>query len=306
MNTQTAVDRFLEYCQIEKGKSPKTLENYRHYLSRFLKFTKNIPLEKITPQVIRTYRLFLHTLKNEQGQTLSAKTQNYHLIALRAMLKYLQKIDQKTISPEKIELIKQPARLPDFLEHDEILQLLSFQPNPKNINEIRDYAIIHLLFSTGLRVSELTNLQREDISQVRQEIAITGKGGKTRLVFLSPTSLNAINQYLKMRRDIHPKLFVSHHRKHNQVTPLTARSIQRIIKKIGKITGLTKKITPHTLRHSFATDLLINGADLRSVQSLLGHSSITTTQIYTNLTDQHLKEIHQKYHGKKQRVESRE
>jgi len=299
MNAQTAINQFLEYCQIEKGKSPKTLENYRHYLNRFLKFTKNIPIEKISSQVVRTYRLYLHTLKDGHNENLSAKTQNYHLIALRAMLKYLHKNDIKTISPEKIELIKQPSHLPEFLEHDEIKQFLSYQPNLKNISEVRDYAIINMLFSTGLRVSELAGLNREDVSQIRNEMAITGKGGKTRIVFLSAECLEALNQYQKLRRDLNPRLFVSHHRKNNIVTPLTVRSIQRIIKKIGKITGITKKITPHTLRHSFATDLLINGADLRSVQSLLGHSSITTTQIYTNLTDQHLKEIHGKYHNKK-------
>lgn len=298
MKLQDAINRFLEYCQIEKGKSQKTLENYEHYLTRFLNFTKNISVAKITPKTIRTYRLHLLTIQNPDNETIAVKTQNYHLIALRSLLKFLQKNDVPTLSPEKIELIKQHHQLPIFLEKDEVEQLLALKANPKNLSELRDIAILHLLFSTGLRVSELAKLTKEDISSKRQEISITGKGGKSRVVFLSPLAIETMQHYIQARQDINPHLFVSHHRKNNQVDPLTPRSIQRIIKKLGKKAGIVKKITPHILRHSFATDLLINGADLRSVQSLLGHSSITTTQIYTHLTDKHLKEVHDKFHHK--------
>jgi site-specific recombinase XerD len=296
MLLKQAIDQFLEYLQIDKNKSPKTLENYSHYLSRFLNFTKNIEVSTITPKTIRTYRLHLHTYKNHREETISPKTQNYHMIALRAFFKYLHKIDIDCISAEKIELAKITKNLPDFLEKDEITQIISQKADPKKINEVRDIAILHTLFSTGLRVSELVKLTRDDISHQREEIAITGKGGKSRIVFLSPLAIDFIKQYLTMRQDINLSLFVNHWQK-NQVSPLTPRSVQRIIKKIAQKAGVVKKVTPHTLRHSFATDLLINGADLRSVQSMLGHSSITTTQIYTNLTDKHLKEIHQKFHN---------
>lgn len=299
MKLSTAIQQFLEYCQIERGKSHKTLENYRHYLHRFLHFTKDLQVSQIDGRIIRTYRLYLNNLKNNKDEHFSAKTQNYHLIALRTFLKYLQKNDIPVYSPEKIELIKITQTLPSFLEQEEIEQLIAIEPNIKNITEVRDSAIIKIFFSTGLRVSELAKITRDDISNQRQEIAVTGKGGKTRVVFISDQAMTSIELYLKMRSDICPSLFVNHYRKNNNTNPLTVRSLQRIIKKAGKKAGIVKKITPHTLRHSFATDLLINGADLRSVQSLLGHSSVTTTQIYTHLTDQHLKEVHDKFHNKK-------
>ncbi len=298
MQLEPAIKQFLEYLQIEKGKSPKTIENYTHYLSRFLNFTKNISVSKITSKTIRTYRLHLYTYKTKKEETISTKTQNYHLIALRSFLKYLQKNDIKSVSPEKIELIKIKQDLPEFLEKSEIEQLLNLKPDTKKISQIRDTAILHTLFSTGLRVSEIAKLTRENISNQRQEISITGKGGKSRIVFLSPQATEWIKTYLQQRQDTDPGLFVNHYQKY-QTKPLTVRSIQRIIKKLAQKAGIVKKVTPHTLRHSFATDLLINGADLRSVQSMLGHSSITTTQIYTNLTDKHLKEVHDKFHHKK-------
>lgn len=299
MKLSQSIKSFLEYCQLEKGKSPKTLENYSHYLNRFLHFTKDINISAIDEKKIRTFRLHLLTHKNIRGESISQKTQNYHLIALRSFLKYLQKKDIPSFSPEKIELIKEKNTPPAFLEQSEVEQLLSIYAQPKNILDLRDRAILHTLFSTGLRVSELTKLQKENLSSERQEICVTGKGGKSRIVFLSDHCFQSINQYLAKRQDINPYLFVSHHQKHQHATVLTPRSIQRIIRKSAKKAGLVKKVTPHTLRHSFATDLLINGADLRSVQSLLGHSSITTTQIYTHLTDKHLKEIHQKFHRQK-------
>ena len=297
MKLSNAINLYLEYCQIEKGKSAKTLENYNHYLKRFLKFCGDINVSKITPKIIRTYRLHLLTFKNINHDTISKKTQNYHLIALRSFLKYLQKNDIPSFSPEKIELIKQKTNLPDFLKAEEIIQLLNYHSDKKNILDFRNKAIINTLFSSGMRVSELVALKKENFSTKNNEIAINGKGGKNRIVFLSPVAIESIKQYLSMRKDIDPSLFVSHNRKNNLTSQLTPRSIQRIIKISAKKAGLVKKVTPHTLRHSFATDLLINGADIRSVQSLLGHSSITTTQIYTHITDKHLKETHQKFHS---------
>ncbi|MBU0648017.1 tyrosine-type recombinase/integrase [Patescibacteria group bacterium] len=299
MKLSKAIDRFIEYCQIEKGKSKKTIENYQHYLSRFLNFTKDINTDTINAKIIRTYRLHLLTFKNYQNETISTKTQNFHLIALRAFLKYLQKTDVKSYSPEKIELIKHQNNLPQFLENDEIQQIINLPYNNKNIIETRNQAIIQALFSTGLRVSELVRLTKDDIGTKRQEISITGKGGKNRLVFLSEEALDSIREYLNHRKDTDPHLFVNHYRRHNHTTRLTPRSVQRIIKKTAQKAGITKPVTPHTLRHTFATDLLVNGADIRSVQSLLGHSSITTTQIYTHLTNKQLKEIHQKFHHQK-------
>ncbi len=299
MKLSQSIDQFIEYCQLEKGKSKKTIENYSHYLGRFLNFTKNINVSEIDEKKIRTFRLHLLTHKNTHQESISQKTQNYHLIALRSFLKFLQKKDIPSFSPEKIELIKEKKEPPEFLEQEEIDQLLTTFKDAQDIQNLRDNAILQTLFSTGLRVSELIKLTKENLGFDRQEISVTGKGGKTRVVFLSDNCFQTIKRYLAIRKDINPYLFVSHHKKNQNTSVLTARSIQRIIRKTAKKAGLVKKVTPHTLRHSFATDLLINGADLRSVQSLLGHSSITTTQIYTHLTDKHLKEVHQKYHRQK-------
>ncbi len=314
------VIEFLEYCEIGKNQSQRTLQNYNHYLDRFEKFAfsngvkevKNIDIE-----LVRKYRLFLNRLVDEFGRNLKLITQNYHLIALRAFLKYLSKQDVKTLAPEKIELPKNPARQVDFLEPEELERLLkATAQEPEEILRIRDFAILQTLFSTGLRVSELASLRKDSINLDRGEFTVRGKGSKLRMVFLSPDAVDAIKKYLAKRKDNNKAMFVSHSNVGNTVekeiasqsassadkgfniTGLTPRSVQRVIKKYCRAAGIIKKVTPHTLRHSFATDLLRNGADIRSVQSLLGHSSITTTQIYTHITNQGLREIHKKYHGK--------
>ncbi len=287
--------QFLEYLEIEKNRSQKTIENYDHYLKRFIEFASSKGIKKpeeINLELIRQYRLFLNRFKNQKGESLKKITQNYHIIALRAFLKYLTKRDIKTLAPEKIELGKIEERTVNFLTEKELEKLLE-APELFGKNELikkRDKAILETLFSTGLRVSELVSLRCDQINLEKGEFTILGKGGKVRLVFLSPFAKKAIYEYLKVRKDSSPLLF-----------PLSQRSIQRIVAKYGKLAGIVKKVTPHILRHSFATDLLSSGADLRSVQSLLGHSSITTTQIYTHVTDKHLKEIHKAFHGRRRK-----
>lgn len=336
------VRQFLEYCEVERGKAAKTVENYQHYLQRFLdwanksdiKNPKDINLEKV-----KKYRLYLNRLANKKSETLKKKTQNYHIIALRAFLKYLAKQDIKSLSPEKIELAKEEDREICFLEEDELERLLTAPENPKNrLLELRDKTILEVLFSTGLRVSELVNLNRDKINLKKKEFSVMGKGGKIRLVFLSDRAQKALSDYLTMRKDKEKAVFANHvtcnikhatkenaniklnnknhglkansHPSRRERTEaeklmansrLTPRSIQRIIKKYAIRAGITKKVTPHTLRHSFGTDLLRGGADLRAVQQLLGHSSIATTQIYTHVTDQHLKDVHQAFHGKRRK-----
>lgn len=321
---QKYVMEFLEFCEIGKNQSRKTTENYDHYLGRFndFAFSQNITDPKnISLELIRQYRLYLNRLEDSSGQKkLKLITQNYHLIALRAFLKYLTKQDISTLAPEKIELPKNPSRQVEFLEREELERLFSAaKKEPEEILSLRDTAIMEMLFSTGLRVSELAGLKKESVNLSRGEFTVRGKGGKLRVVFLSEEATEQLKKYLSKRNDNSQALFVSHSaignsiekqiysqgfKKKNseqdsrEITGLTPRSIQRIIKKYCKIAGVVKKVSPHTLRHSFATDLLQNGADIRSVQSMLGHSSITTTQIYTHVTNQGLKEIHKKFHNK--------
>lgn len=302
---------FLNYLEIEKGRSLRTVRNYSFYLLRFFTWLdkKNLKPADITLPKIKQFRLWLNRQTDKQGKTLKKSTQNYHLIALRSFLKYLAKQDVKTLAPEKIELAKQPEREVDFLENDDLERLLKAPQltNQKEIIKLRDQAILEILFSTGLRVSELTSLTREQVNLKRDEFTVTGKGGKTRLVFLSISAKSALQAYLEKRQDIDPSLFVSHDRAKNKrlnknnkvIHALTPRSIERLIKFYSKAAGITKKVTPHTIRHSFATDLLQNGADIRSVQAMLGHTSITTTQIYTHITNRQLKEIHKNFHHKK-------
>lgn len=270
------VRQYLEYLEVEKNRSPQTIDNYQRYLRRFFTSFSELNLDNI-----RKFRIFL----NRQG--INKKTQNYYLIALRGFLSYLAKRDIKALAPEKIELAKESSREVSFLEGAELARLLMA---PK---KSRDRAILTVLFSTGLRVSELINLDKSNINLERGEFYIRGKGGKIRPVFLSEIAKEALQRYLDKRNDTSLALFVS--KKHERLSP---RSIQRIVKKAGITAGITKPVTPHTLRHSFGTDLLRAGADLRSIQKLLGHSSITTTQIYTHVTDRRLKKIHQKFHGK--------
>lgn len=295
---------FLEELEIGQGRSMKTVENYDHYLRRFFDYENITVIDDITMDAVRAFRRFL----NEQaGVTLT--TQNYHFIALRQFLKYLARRDIPALAAEKIGLAKLPEREIDILYPEEVELLLSapslLLESNKAVDKttiLRDRAILHTLFSTGLRISELTRLDRDDISSERSEIPVRGKGNKVRVVFLSAEAKQAINDYLATRQDTDPALFIRQRKVSNDSQDdlrLTVRSIQRLIKKYAALAGLTKDITPHTLRHSFATDLLTNGADVRQVQQLLGHSSITTTQVYTHLTDAHLRDIHEKFHHRR-------
>lgn len=322
---------FLEHLEIEKNRSDKTTKNYDFYLKRFVEWLgDNKKPSDITYEAIRQYRLWLNRLIDIHGEPLKKNTQNYHLIALRTFLKYLAKRDVQTLSPEKIELMKMPDREVSFLDGSDLNRIL--EAPLKNINtkklEIegkktaaaptlliayRDKAILELLFSTGLRVSELAKLKKDDVNLKRDEFTVIGKGRKARVVFLSEQAKYWIKKYTELRSDIHPYLFISHDKRTKKQEiiknssrqtiddPLTTRSIQRLVQKHAKEAGITKPVTPHTLRHSYATDLLQNGADIRSVQSMLGHASITTTQIYTHITDKELLNIHKKFHGKKRK-----
>lgn len=301
--------QFLEYVEIEKGRSLKTVENYDHYLSRFLEFSKNDSPANIDDKMIREFRMWLNRQpsghKKEKGETLSKKTQNYYLIAIRAFLKYLARQEIKSMSAERIELAKVSERSLDLITNDELKRLLE-SPNGTELKDLRDRAILELLFSTGLRVSELCALTA-DIDLNSDELSIRGKGGKVRVVFLSPTAKDAVRKYLVARKDMGEALFVQMGENKNKNKDknknddgfLNRRSIERIVKQHAIKAGISKRVTPHVMRHMFATDLLSNGADLRSVQSLLGHSSITTTQIYTHVTDRQLHDIHKKFHNKK-------
>ncbi len=310
------IRQFLEYLEVERGRSLNTIQNYNFYLERFSNWAKINSPSQITTELVRNYRLWLNRQTKHAGsprfggeadQPLKKSTQNYHLIALRSFLKYLAKRDIKTLSPEKIELAKMPERQVEFLEGDDLERLLEAPLKTKEakIIQLRDKAILELLFSTGLRVSELANLKKDQINLKKDEFTIRGKGEKLRVVFLANQTKYWLKLYSEARRDLSPSLFVRADRAKGKKEPenLTPRSIQRLIKKYSKAAGITKKVTPHTMRHSFATDLLINGADIRSVQAMLGHSSITTTQIYTHITNQQLKEVYKTFH---QRGKTRE
>ncbi|HEY4508671.1 MAG TPA: site-specific tyrosine recombinase/integron integrase [Candidatus Paceibacterota bacterium] len=302
--------QFLEYIEIEKGRSFKTIENYNHQLGRFLDFLKNDDPSKITPDSVREFRLWLNrqpTGHNKlKSETLSKKTQNYYLIALRAFLKYLARQEIKSLQPERIELAKVGERSLDLITPAELQRLLD-SPKGNDIKNLRDKAVLELLFSTGLRLSELCSLT-SDINLKSDELSIRGKGGKVRVVFLSDEAKKAVRDYLAVRKDMSDALFVRlpiENRGHKvqamtAVGPINKRSIERIVKEHAIKSGISRRVTPHTLRHLFATDLLSNGADIRSVQALLGHSSIITTQIYTHVTDKHLRDIHKKFHNRNQ------
>lgn len=296
---------FLEYMEIEKGRALRTIENYDHYLTVFLKQTGITTPESISNEKIREFRLWLNRQSNgnirNTGDTIKRKTQNYYLIALRTFLKFLAKRGYKTIPSDQIELAKIEPRQIDVISQDELYRLLDAPNQEKDPERMwRGKAILELLFSTGLRVSELCSLTR-DLDLKRDEFSIRGKGSKVRVVFLSEEAKHAIREYLKSRKDFADAMFVkvsSEKIKTDGIGGLTRRSIERIVKKYATIAGITKKVTPHVIRHCFATDLLSNGADLRSVQALLGHANITTTQVYTHVTDKHLLEIHKKFHGR--------
>ncbi len=292
---------FLEYMEIEQNRSQNTIENYDRYLQRLIEFADDIPIGKLDAEVVRKWRLWLNRLKDEQGEPLSKSTQNYHLIALRAMLRFCSKRDIKTLSSDKVELAKVRRKQVTFLSAEEVARLLN-QPDTSDETGLRDKAILELLFSGGLRVSELVNLDISHINLRRKEFTVRGKGQKDRPVFISDQAATALKAYLDKRADTLVPLFIRYSGNQDITNDgnfkrLTPRSIQRIVANYAKRAGITKKVTPHTMRHSFATDLLMNGADIRSVQSMLGHSNIATTQIYTHVTDPHLRKVHEEFHG---------
>ena len=292
---------FIEHLEVEGGRMPKTAENYEFYLNRFVEFAGDITPDQISSELLRKYRLWLNRLKNDQGDELAMITQSYHLIALRGFLKYFSRRDIPSLAPDKIELPKVHRKQVTFLHYDEVIRLTE-QIDITTENGLRDRAILELLFSSGLRVSELVNLNRDHINTKRREFMVRGKGQKDRPVFISQAAADWVDRYIDSRQDTLAPLFISYSR---NVEPdmsgdyrrLTARSIQRMVNKYARLAGITKHVSPHTMRHSFATDLLMNGADLRSVQSMLGHSNISTTQIYTHVTDAHLKDVYEKFHS---------
>jgi site-specific recombinase XerD len=317
---ETYIQDFLEYCEIEKNKSRKTIRNYEHYLGRFSAFAKSLEVTKpgdITMDVVRKYRLHLNRFIDDKGKNLKLITQSYHVIALRAFLKYLMKHDIDTLAPEKIELAKNPTREVHALGDEELARIMdAVQQEEDPLIRLRDTAILHTLFASGVRISELVQLTVRMMNLDRGEFTVRGKGDKLRLVFLSSEATTAIREYLDKRTDNHPALFIAHTNIGQSVTAqmdaqgkisgsqheavgLSARSVQRLIHKYAMLAGIPKKVTPHVFRHSFATDLLRNGADIRSVQTMLGHASITTTQIYTHVTNEQLREVHKKFHDKK-------
>jgi site-specific recombinase XerD len=294
--------QFLEYIEIEKGRSLKTVENYDHYISRFIDYSKLKNAEDITDKIVREFHLWLNrqpSNKNTEKDTLKKKTQNYYLIALRSFLKFMAKRGVKSLSPEYIELAKVGERHLDLITSEELKRLLN-APEGDNLKSLRDKAILELFFSTGLRVSELCSISR-DLDLSADEFSIRGKGEKIRVVFLSSEAKDAIKKYLDKRTDIDDALFVRLGRENARDGDmrLDPRSVERIIKQCAIKAGISKKVTPHVIRHCFATDLLSNGADLRSVQMLLGHSNISTTQIYTHVTDSELRRVHKLFHNKK-------
>lgn len=298
-NIEDLKRRFLEYLEIEKGRSLRTIENYDHYLSSFFKWSEIKKVEEITPELIRNFRLFLNRQKGAGSDTMKKKTQNYYLIALRSFLKHSAKFGHEVMGAEQIELAKVSERHLDLITDTELNRLLS-APSGNDLKDLRDRAILELLFSTGLRVSELCNLNR-DLDLKRDEFSVRGKGEKVRLVFISEEARGAVKKYLDKRKDMSDALFVNLGRgaSSEKLGRLTPRSVERIVKHYSIKAGITRKVTPHVIRHSFATDLLQNGADIRSVQILLGHSNISTTQIYTHVTDKHLRDVHKNFHSKR-------
>ncbi len=291
---------FLEYLEIEQNRSQKTIQNYDHYLTRLIDFAGDIQIKDIDVELIRKWRLWLNRLGTNTSDELSKTTQNYHLIALRSFFKYCAKRNIPALSADKIELARTQRKQVTFLNESELARLFA-QPDISTLSGLRDRAILELLFSSGLRVSELVGLDREHINLKRLEFTVRGKGQKDRPIFISPEAAAWIEQYLAKRTDNTRPLFMRYSGS-KQVDlsgnfhRLTARSVQRIVARAALLAGITKHVSPHTLRHSFATDLLMNGADLRSVQAMLGHSNIATTQIYTHVTDLHLGTVHKRFH----------
>lgn len=305
---QELIQDFIESLEVEKGRSKKTAENYERYLLRFLEIAGEISgkdydlePEDITQELLRKFRLKLNRLEDEHGEGLQAITQAYHLVALRGFLKYLAQRGIESLEPSLVELPHVVRKQVTFLQYDEVERLLA-EIDTETETGLRDRAIIELLFSGGLRVSELVKLNRDSINLSRREFIVRGKGNKDRPIFISEAAADWVERYLEKRTDTLAPLFLNNSRNLQAVDTsgdyrrLTTRSVERIVQKYAKLAGITKHVSPHTLRHSFATDLLMNGADLRSVQAMLGHSDISTTQIYTHVTDPHLKEVHEKFH----------
>lgn len=295
---------FLEYLEVEQNRSQKTIANYDHYLTRLVDFAgDDLQVKEINPELIRKWRLWLNRLGTNVSDELHKTTQNYHLIALRSFLKFCAKRDMPALPADKIELAHTTRKQVTFLNEDELERLFS-QPDIATEGGLRDRAILELLFSSGLRVSELVGLDRDHINLKRREFMVRGKGQKDRPIFISPEAADWLARYLDKRNDTTKPLFVRYSgRKAVDLSGnyhrLTARSVQRLVSRHALLAGITKHVSPHTLRHSFATDLLMNGADLRSVQAMLGHSNIATTQIYTHVTDPHLRSVHERFHGQK-------
>lgn len=293
--------QFLEYLEIERGRSLKTIQNYDHYLSRFFEYAKIKSANDIDDDIIRNFRLWLNRRQTFGGESIKRKTQNYHLIALRGFLKYLAKRNIKSLPAERIELTKVGERDLDLISETELERLLD-APQGNNLKAARDRAILELLFSSGLRISELCSLDRDSIDLKREEFSIRGKGEKVRVAFVSDAAKKTLRDYLDRRADMEAALFVNLKRgSKNELSDarrLTPRSVQRLIKHYAIKAGITKKVTPHVMRHLFATNLLQNGADIRSVQAMLGHSNISTTQIYTHVTNKQLKEVYKTFHGR--------
>lgn len=303
------IDDFLSYLQLEKGCSPLTIRNYRHYLMRFCDWLSSEGISptpnKIDIHVMKMYRLHLANVTDDKGATLKRVTQNYHMIAIRSFLKYLAKHDVKSMAADKIELPKVEQKEVLALDRDQLYKLLNSIDLSDEMG-LRDKAILETLFSTGLRVSELIKLNRDKLDLERREHTIIGKGGKARVIFISEDAVYWIKRYLAFRTDSWNPLFIRYSRGTDPTAGgenmrLTQRTIQRIVQKYAKKARITINTTPHVLRHSFATDLLINGADIRSIQEMLGHKSITTTQVYTNISNKHLKEVHESFHSAKKK-----
>ena len=306
MKIETLKRQFLEYLEIERGRSVKTIENYDRYLSRYFEYAAIKTVSDITEPKVRDFRLWLNrqpgTKHGRQTDPMKRRTQNYYLIALRAFLKYLRKQEIEALAPERIELAKVPERSVDLISGAELTRLLE-APDVSTLRGLRDRALLELLFSTGLRISELCALSTDDLDLSRDEFSVRGKGDKLRVVFLSASAKKWLKDYLKKRKDMSDALFVQYGKNAKNATDLrlSPRAVQRLLKTYAATAGITRKVTPHVLRHSFATDLLQNGADLRSVQALLGHAHIGTTQVYTHVTDSHLRSVHQQYHSKKRK-----